>query len=112
VDGQPAAAHQLLEQARSKYPNEASLHHALGLAHIRADQLAAGVSSLEQAHHLQPDNETYTYVLAVAWYDTGRREQAVQLLREQLRKAPASRLLRLDRKSTRLNSSHVKISYA
>ena len=95
VDGQPAAAHQLLEQARSTYPNEASLHYALGLAHIRAGQLAAGVSSLEQAHHLQPDNETYTYVLAVAWYDTGRREQAVQLLREQLRKAPPSRLLRL-----------------
>lgn len=93
--GDPAAARRLLEDSLRAYPGDAGLHHALGLAHIRARQVGTGVHALEQAHTLEPDNDTYAYVLAVAWHDTGKREQALQLLREQLQRRPARRPLRL-----------------
>ncbi|MBG12014.1 MAG: hypothetical protein CL553_02305 [Alcanivorax sp.] len=85
---------QLQEQARA-YPDDANLQHALGLAYIRARQLPAGVQALEQAHRLAPDNTRYTWVLAVAWHDTGQRARALRLLREQVQQHPANRPLRL-----------------
>jgi tetratricopeptide (TPR) repeat protein len=91
VDG---SRRQLIQALRDQ-PGNAVLHHAYGLASIRAGQLQEGVRALEKAHALAPDNDTYAYVLAVAWHDTGQRPRALQLLREQLARHPASRPLRL-----------------
>lgn len=93
--GDAAAALQLLRQRLHTHPGDASLHHALGLALIRNGQLAAGITELEKAHSLAPENDTHAWVLAVAWHDTGQRERALQLLRDQLQHRPANRSLRL-----------------
>lgn len=96
LDGEaPGSGLAMLEEHLHEYPQDADLHHALGLARIRARQIEAGVSNLEQAHALVPDNAHYAYVLAIAWYDTGRQDQALQLMRDQLAQNPANRSLRL-----------------
>jgi tetratricopeptide (TPR) repeat protein len=96
LDGSsPGSGLRLLEERLRDYPDDADLHHALGLAKIRARRIPEGVSALARARTLAPENDTYAYVLAVAWHDTGQQDRAVQLLRRQLQRHPASRSIRL-----------------
>lgn len=94
-EGKPRAALELLESSALKHPREASLQHALGLMRIRLGQRAAALPALENAHALAPASTGYAYVLAIALHDGGRREEALRLLREQLRMNPSERALRL-----------------
>ncbi|RJG10550.1 hypothetical protein D3879_21385 [Pseudomonas cavernicola] len=89
------AARELLLAATQEYPQEASLQHAFGLQLVRQGERAEALRRLEQAAQLEPDNGEYAYVLAVAWHDSGRAAQAIDLLRRQLQAQPGDRRGRL-----------------
>jgi predicted CXXCH cytochrome family protein len=85
----------LLQQAIARYPDEPSLHHALGLALVRQGNLADALPELTLAQQLGPDNADYAYVLAVALHDSGEKDRALRLLERQLKADPANRQVRL-----------------
>lgn len=85
----------ILQRALETHPQEASLHHALGMALVRQGNLTDALRTFTRAQQLAPDNSDYAYVLAVALHDSGEPEQARGLLRKQLAADPANRQLRL-----------------
>lgn len=95
MQGQGKEARELLLEGARVYPQEAALQHALGLQLVRQGERAEALRRLEQAVELEPDNVEYAYVLAIAWHDSGRVEQSIDLLRRQLQKYPGERRARL-----------------
>ena len=72
-------------------PGSADLHHALGLAEVRAGRLNAAIESLARALELAPDNARYAYVYAVALDAAGRTAEAVPVLEGATAREPANR---------------------
>src|SRR5690606_21717995 len=66
---------------------------------LQKDKFSAAEADYRQAISLNPKSETAKYNLGTAYY--GKEKNAEAMLR-----------FKQDRKSTRLNSSHVKTSYA
>ena len=62
-------------------PRAADLHHALGLLLVRKGDKPAAVAELALAAKLAPDSARYSYVYAVALHSTGRRGEALAVLR-------------------------------
>ncbi|MCM2318224.1 MAG: tetratricopeptide repeat protein [Pseudomonas sp.] len=93
--GRRDEAQQFLQESIAAYPQEASLHHALGLTRVRAGQRDTALEALRKAQQLAPDNASYAYVLAVALHDAGQPEAARQLLQQQLARDPANREVRM-----------------
>ena len=91
-DGEQAL--RLLRDAIAEHPEEASLHHALGLTQVRQGLHPLALQAFRQAHALAPEHAEYGYVLAVALHSAGQRQAALELLRELLRQHPANRSLR------------------
>jgi predicted CXXCH cytochrome family protein len=79
--GRDADAVALLQKGLERLPDAASLHHALGLALVRQQDVAGGTAHLARAAALAPDVPRYTYVHAVALDSLGRRDEAVRILR-------------------------------
>jgi len=69
----------------------APLHHALGLAYIRAGQRPAALSELARATELAPANAHYAYVYAVALNAMGRTAEAMRRLQRDAAKWPGDR---------------------
>jgi Flp pilus assembly protein TadD len=67
------------------------LHHALGLALVRAKRLDEAIAELRQAAELDPDQARYVYVYAVALNSAGRRDDAIDTLKESLTRHPNDR---------------------
>ena len=84
-------ASQVLLAAIQVSPRDAGLHHALGLALVRAKRLDGAVTELRQAAELDPDQARYTYVDAVALNSTGRKDEAIDTLKESLTRHPNDR---------------------
>src|SRR5690606_39425481 len=82
-----------------------SLHDALPIS-LPAQHLVRPAATAHRALHRSPPHQQH--VLA----KLGPRDLEVQLVTDLVRGEQAALRHRLDRKSTRLNSSHVKISYA
>lgn len=78
----------LLREALSKSPQDASLHHALGLTLVRQKRAETGLDELRQAAVLDPRPARYAYVYAVGLNSTGRRDDALAVLQEGLRGHP------------------------
>jgi Flp pilus assembly protein TadD len=57
------------------------LHHALGLALTRLQQVDAALTELRRAAELEPGRERYAYVYAVALHSSGRRDKALTVLK-------------------------------
>ncbi|WOA30507.1 multiheme c-type cytochrome [Alloalcanivorax xenomutans] len=93
--GEADRARALLREQIARYPDEASLRHALGLSRVRHREHGAALAAFQAAHRLAPDNGDYAYVLAIALHDGGQPRRARQVLRQQLRAHPADRSLRL-----------------
>jgi len=70
----------LLTEGLKKVPDNASLHHALGLALVRQKDLPSALEQLSQAAKLAPDNIRYNYVYAVALQSAGKLKQAIEIL--------------------------------
>lgn len=84
----------LLADGLAAFPDEASLHYALGMAQVRRGQRVQALATLRRAQQLAPANADYAYVLAVALHDAGEREAALALLARTLKADPGNRTLR------------------
>jgi len=78
----------LLRDGLELEPNDATLHHALGLLLVRSGKPEEALAELRQAAVLQPDNSRFVYVYAVALNSLGQSEAAIELLRAARREFP------------------------
>lgn len=93
--GQQAEARQLLDDGLARHPDSALLHHARGLALVRAGQRSEALKALRRAVELAPENAGFGYVLAVALADQGQRGAAMAQLAKSLEQQPYNREVRL-----------------
>ena len=74
-------AERALRSGLALLPRAADLHHALGLLLVRKGDKAAAVAELALAAKLAPDSARYSYVYAVGLHSTGKRGEALAVLR-------------------------------
>src|SRR5262249_7992196 len=72
-------------------PNDASLHHSLGLLLVRQKDMPAALAELQKAAELAPDDLHFAYVYAVALNGTGKPREALAVTDAALRRAPGDR---------------------
>src|SRR5256885_11563563 len=70
------------------------------------------MEALQMALEIEPRMPNAQRLLALALFSTGRRQEACDLIDDACRHAKNENTHWIDRKSTRLNSSHLVISYA
>jgi predicted CXXCH cytochrome family protein len=70
----------VLKEGIGHAPNDASLHHALGLLQVRAGRLQPAVVELGRAAELAPGQPRYAYVHALAIRETGDLPRALEAL--------------------------------
>ena len=73
-------AENILREGLTRSPQEASLHHVLGLALARQKRLPEAISELAKASQLAPENPRYRYVHAVALNSSGQPNAAIKAL--------------------------------
>jgi Flp pilus assembly protein TadD len=86
-----ADAEAVLRQGLLASPNDAGLHHALGLALVRLKKSDAALAELEKAAALEPSRTRYAYVYAVALHGAARRDEAIKVLKDNLSRHPEDR---------------------
>jgi Flp pilus assembly protein TadD len=91
VQNQDAQGEGFLRQALEIAPNDASVHHALGLLLVRIGQKQKAMSSFKKATALQPDNSRYGYVYGIALHSVGDTEKAITALEENHKRHPNDR---------------------
>ena len=83
----------LLSEALERVPQAASLHFSLGLLQVRQKQVSQALLPLGRAVDLQPDNQRYRYVYAVALNSVGQREKALAVIEAGLALTPGNQQL-------------------
>jgi tetratricopeptide (TPR) repeat protein len=91
AQGRDREAADLLQLGLQRVPASATLHHALGLAHIRLQQPELAMSSLRRAVELDPATARYTYVYSVALHSTGQARESILRLQEATQRWPYDR---------------------
>ena len=86
--GRDGDGERVLRESLSRSPQDASLHHALGLTLVRQKRAEAALHELRQAAVLDPGQARYAYVYAVGLNSIGRRDDAIVVLQEGLRAHP------------------------
>jgi len=79
--GRDAEGEKLLRRGLTILPRAPDLHHVLGLLLVRKGDKAAALKELGVAAKFAPDNARYIYVYAVGLHSTGRRGEALSVLR-------------------------------
>ncbi|MGY3239808.1 MULTISPECIES: tetratricopeptide repeat protein [unclassified Bradyrhizobium] len=82
---------EVLRDALSRSPQDAPLHHALGLTLVREKRPDQALDQLRTAATLDPGQSHYAYVYAIALHSAGRREEASAVLKENLQRHPNDR---------------------
>jgi Flp pilus assembly protein TadD len=85
----------VLHEGLAVVPEDAALHHALGLLLVREKRLSEAVVELARAAQLNPDHPRYAYVQALALQGLAQTEQALAVLETAQRRHPADRDLLL-----------------
>jgi predicted CXXCH cytochrome family protein len=80
AQGREDDAMRVLTEGLARVPDDAALHHALGLAQARRKDQEAALKSLARAAQLAPGNARYAYVYAVALNSYGQPREAIRLL--------------------------------
>jgi Tfp pilus assembly protein PilF len=83
VDGE-----RILRQALTRIPNNAVLHHSLGLALVRLKRTDEALAQFARAAALDPENARFAYVYAVALHSSGRVKAAIAQLESALATHP------------------------
>jgi tetratricopeptide (TPR) repeat protein len=73
---------QVLREGLQRLPEDATLHHALGLLWVREKRLSEAVTELARAAELAPENPRYAYVQALALQGQGETKQALEVLEQ------------------------------
>jgi len=81
----------LLRDATARSPQDAGLHHALGLLLFRLDRVDEGLAGLAEARELDPGEPRFAYVYAIALNSVGDSDRAVLVLEAAHAEAPADR---------------------
>ena len=79
--GREAEGEKLLRRGLALLPRAADLHHALGLLLVRKGDKPAALNELAAAAKLAPDSARYSFVYAVALHSSGRRGEALSVLK-------------------------------
>lgn len=90
-NGMDAQAEPLLARAVELAPADAMVQHSMGLLRVRQGQLADALPYLKNAAERAPQSSRYSYVYAIALWETGSREQAVTELETALANNPGDR---------------------
>lgn len=83
--GNEEAAYEILKKGLEELPEDASIHHALGLWYVRHKDTSNALSYLKQSAALDSDNSRYQYVYAIALADTDLKG-AIKVLEASLQK--------------------------
>jgi tetratricopeptide (TPR) repeat protein len=89
--GREDAVRNVLQLGLSRTPEDATLHHSLGLAYVRARRLPEAIAELARASELATDNAQYAYVYAVALNSAGRGGEAIAVLERAIELHPTNR---------------------
>jgi predicted CXXCH cytochrome family protein len=89
--GQNQEGIELLRKSMAIDPNNADIHHSLGLALVRQHNYADAIRELRQASELAPDNARYAYVYAIALNSIGSGASAMELLENAHKRHPTDR---------------------
>ena len=80
LQGRDDEGERVLRKGLNAVPDNADLHHALGLLLVRLAQLSDGLIELQRAASLAPDVARYAYVYAIALSSTGKVRDALAVL--------------------------------
>jgi tetratricopeptide (TPR) repeat protein len=80
----------VLRNAIDISPGDAGLHHALGLSLVRLKRLDDALIELHRAAELDRASARYAYIYGVALHSAGRRQEAIDYLKENLTGHPAN----------------------
>jgi tetratricopeptide (TPR) repeat protein len=89
--GRDADGESVLRAALLASPQDARLHHALGLTLVRLKRADKALDELRHAAELDPRQARYAYVYAVALHSAGRIGEAMTGLKENLARHPDDR---------------------
>lgn len=89
AQGRDEDGERVLRAALDRQPDDAGLHHALGLALVRLGRRDEAVTALDRAATLAPGEPRYAYVLGVALRDTGNPERGDRILRAAAARFPS-----------------------
>ncbi len=84
--GRDAEAEPLLRNLLARAPSAAAAHYSLGLWLVRAGRHEEALAEFKQAADLAPESAHFGYVYAVGVASAGDRAQAVEILRDVLRR--------------------------
>jgi Tfp pilus assembly protein PilF len=93
ASGMDQQAEPLLLRAITLAPDEANSNHAMGLLLVRQGKLVEALPYLRTAAGLALWNVRYSYVYAVALWETGDKTQALEVLESTLGRHPGNREL-------------------
>ena len=88
LQGRESAGETVLRDAIERAPEDADLHHALGLLLVRQKRYDLGVDMLSRAVALAPEQPRYAYVYAVAQHSTGNVTGALETLKHSHERHP------------------------
>lgn len=90
AQGQDQRALPQLQKALRVLPDNIDANYAIGLLYIRLKNLGLATESLQKAASLAPDISHYSYVYAVALFESGKREWAITSLKQTLNRHPGN----------------------
>jgi tetratricopeptide (TPR) repeat protein len=80
LQGRDEEGERLLQQALVTAPDDANVHHSLGLLLIRMKRQDEAVEAFRRAAELQPDNPRHGYVYGIALNSVGQSDAAIDVL--------------------------------
>jgi predicted CXXCH cytochrome family protein len=89
--GRDSDAENVLRTAIGSSRPDAGLHHALGLTLIREKRPDDALAEFRAASELEPDRSRYAYVYAIALHSSGRSDDSIKTLKENLARHPEDR---------------------
>jgi Flp pilus assembly protein TadD len=95
LQARDADARRMLERGLAQEPQNAALHHALGLTLVRLGLSKEALRELERAAQLGAGEPRYVYVYAVALNSSGKTSDALRVLERATTRWPADRNLLL-----------------
>lgn len=96
-----------MRTALARLPDNADLHHALGLNLVRQGRVSDALPELARSAALDPSNPRYAFVHAVALNSAGWTDDALAILKDSHARHPADRdtllaLITINRDADRL----------
>jgi predicted CXXCH cytochrome family protein len=89
--GRDSEGENVLRSTLAALPREAATHHALGLTLTRLKRPDDALAELRKAAELEPDQPRYAYIYVVALHSSGRRDEAMTMLKNELKSHPGDR---------------------